>query len=317
VINKIPSVGVGACLVGSKVRYNGESKRKNRHIEHLGEHVQLQAFCPEVAIGMGVPRQTVRLVGDIGSVRLTDSATQTADYTQPMQAYAAEVMEKHPDMTGYILVKGSPSCGFDRVKRYNDKGNPVLSDSVGIFAAELRRLDPLLPVEEDGRLCDAGLRENFVNRVFAYQEWKAFRAGDVDHHGLIQYWSRYKYLVMSHHVPTYKAIGRLLSGSTVLPIQETATRFITLLMEGLGHMATRNTHSNVLQHIQGYLKRDLDSADKGEMNSLITQYRHGQIPLVVPLTLLHHHFRLHKSDYIDRQVYMQPYPAQLALRNLI
>ena len=189
-INDVPSVGVGACLVGSKVRYNGESKRKNRHIEKLGEHVKLQAFCPEVAIGMGVPRQTVRLVGDIGSVKLMDSATQTTDFTRPMLAYALDVLEKHPDMSGYILVKGSPSCGFGRVKRYNDKGNVVLNDSEGIFAAELRRLDPLLPVEEDGRLCDAGLRENFVNRVFAYHDWKVSSAESTDHHGLIQFWSR-------------------------------------------------------------------------------------------------------------------------------
>ncbi|MEH6582079.1 MAG: DUF523 and DUF1722 domain-containing protein [Halioglobus sp.] len=315
--HKLPNVGVGACLVGGKVRYNGESKRRSSHIDNLSEHVQLQAFCPEISIGMGVPRETVRLVGDLGTVRLMDSATQTADYTQPMKDYAATVLETHPDMAGYILVKSSPSCGFARVKRYNAKGNVVLNDSMGIFAAELRKLDPLLPLEEDGRLCDAGLRENFVNRVFAYNDWKTFLVGQIDHRGLIQFWSRYKYLVMSHHVPTYKAIGRLLSDSTAEPIANKAARFITLLMTGLSHLATRKTHSNVLQHIQGYLKKSLGTADKSEMNTLITQYRQGHIPLVVPVTLLRHHFRLHSSDYINRQVYMEPYPEQLALRNLI
>ncbi|MEH6592585.1 MAG: DUF1722 domain-containing protein, partial [Halioglobus sp.] len=200
---------------------------------------------------------------------------------------------------------------------YNAKGNVVLNDSMGIFAAQLRKLDPLLPLEEDGRLCDAGLRENFVNRVFAYNDWKTFLGGQLDHHGLIQFWSRYKYLVMSHHVPTYKEIGRLLSDSAVEPIDKKAARFITLLMSGLSHLATRKTHSNVLMHIQGYLKRSLGPGDKSEMNTLITQYRQGHIPLVVPVTLLRHHFRLHRSDYIDQQVYMQPYPEQLALRNLI
>ena len=314
---RIPTIGVGACLVGGKVRYNGESKRKNPHIERLNGHLNLQAFCPEIAIGMGVPRETVRLVGDLGAERLMDSATQSLDYTDPMRDYASSVMEKNPEMAGYILVKGSPSCGFERVKRYNDKGNAVLNDSVGIFAAQLRRLDPLLPCEEDGRLNDAGLRENFVNRVFAYHQWKEFSAGSVDHHGLIEFWSHYKYLLMSHHVPTYKEIGRLLSRSAATSIHETAKQFITLLMTGLGHMATRKSHCNVLQHIQGYLKRYLGPADKSEMNTLITQYRQGQVPLVVPITLLRHYFRLYKSGYIDRQVYMQPYPEQLALRNLI
>ncbi len=312
-----PTIGIGACLVGKPVRYNGESKRKNPHIEGLGEHVTLRSFCPEMGIGMTVPREPVRLVGDLGLERLMDSATQTHDYTEPMQEYAANVLKTAPELSGYILVKASPSCGYDRVKRYNTKGNAVLNDSMGIFAAELRKLDPLLPLEEDGRLHDAGLRENFVTRVYAYHEWKAFKQQPVTHPGLTEFWSRYKYLLMSHHVPTYKEIGRLLSNAKSAPLDETANTFIELLMSGLSRMATRNTHTNVLQHIRGYLKRQLETDEKQEMDALITQYRSGAVPLVVPLTLLRHHFKRHASDYIGKQVFMQPYPEQLSLRNLI
>ena len=312
-----PTIGIGACLVGHKVRFNGESKRKNAHIDNLKEHADMRTFCPEVGIGMGVPRETVRLVGDLGHERLMDSATQTIDYTEPMRAYAADIVSANPELAGYILVKGSPSCGFDRVKRYNAKGNAVLNDSVGIFTAELMKLDPLLPVEEDGRLNDAGLRENFVTRVFAYHDWKVFRTQPVSHHGLTQFWSRYKYLLMSQHVVTYKEIGRLLADAKARPDERTADMFIQLLMSGLVHVATRKSHTNVLQHIRGYLKRNLGASDKDEMDSLIMQYRSGHIPLIVPLTLLRHHFRRHDSQYINAQVYMQPYPEQLSLRNQI
>jgi len=312
-----PKIGIGACLVGSKVRYNGESKRKNPHIESLKEHTDIVPFCPEVGIGMGVPRETVRLVGELGHERIMDSATQTIDYTEPMRNFAARVVSSNQNLAGYILVKGSPSCGLARVKRYNANGNVVLNDAEGVFTQALRKLDPLLPLEDDGRLHDPVLRENFATRVYTYHDWKTFRGQPLSHHGLVQFWARYKYLLMSHDVPAYKEIGRLLANAKTRPIEETAALFIHRLMSGLGKAATRKSHTNVLQHIRGYLKRDLEKPEKQEMDSLIMQYSSGQIPLVVPLTLLRHHFRRHESDYIARQVYMQPYPEQLSLRNLI
>ncbi|MFK8047442.1 MAG: YbgA family protein [Halioglobus sp.] len=312
-----PKIGIGACLVGSKVRYNGESKRKNPHIESLKEHTDVVPFCPEVGIGMGVPRETVRLVGELGQERIMDSATQTIDYTDPMRNFAARVVSSNQNLAGYILVKGSPSCGLARVKRYNAKGNVVLNDAEGVFTQALRKLDPLLPLEDDGRLHDPVLRENFATRVYTYHDWKTFRLQPLSHHGLVQFWARYKYLLMSHDVPAYKEIGRLLANAKTRPIEKTAALFIHGLMSGLGKTATRKSHANVLQHIRGYLKRDLEKPEKQEMDSLIMQYSSGQIPLVVPLTLLRHHFRRHQSDYIARQVYMQPYPEQLSLRNLI
>ncbi|MEH6550723.1 MAG: DUF523 and DUF1722 domain-containing protein [Pseudomonadales bacterium] len=310
-----PVVGIGACLTGQKVRYNGDSKRKNQNIEALKGHIQLNAFCPEMGIGMGVPRATVRLVGEIGDLKIVDSNTQTIDYSAPMEAYAATVVENNPDMAGYILVKGSPSCGYERVKRYNDKGNVVTNDAMGLFAAELHRLDPLLPLEEDGRMHDHKLRENFVCRVYAYHEWKQLVAGGISHRRLITFWARYKYLVMAHHIASYKSIGQLLANAKAKPVDVIANEFIQLLMQALNNMATRKTRSNVLEHVRGYLKKQLSADDKQELSGLITQYRSGFIPLVVPLTLLRHHFKHHQNNYIDQQAFFLPYPDQLSLTN--
>jgi uncharacterized protein YbgA (DUF1722 family)/uncharacterized protein YbbK (DUF523 family) len=315
VISVKPIVGVGACLVGRPVRYNGESKRSNVHIDRLDEFVELRAFCPEMSAGLGVPRKPIRLVGDLGSLSLRDSDTQAIDYSQPVMALAESILAGEPMLAGYILVKGSPSCGYARVKRYNQDGNAVASDATGLFAAELMRLDPLLPVEEDGRLHDNQLRENFATRIYAYHDWKTLAAGDYSFHELQQFWVRYKYLVMAHHPASYRQIGRLLAGARRAPLPAVAAEFIQLLMQALNHLATRGSRTNVLQHIRGYLKRDLQTAEKGEVDELITQYREGHVPIVVPLTLMRHHFSKHRSDYIDQQVFMAPYPEQLGLRN--
>jgi uncharacterized protein YbgA (DUF1722 family)/uncharacterized protein YbbK (DUF523 family) len=313
--NDRPEIGIGACLVGQPVRYNGDSKRGNPHIESLQGELSVRAFCPEMAIGLGVPRETVRLVGEPGRLRLTDSATQRADHSAPMVDYAAQVLEKNPDLAGYILVKGSPSCGYQRVKRYNEDGNAVASDASGVFAATLMQLDPLLPLEEDGRLYDDRLRENFVSRVYAYHDWKKLRKAGLSRHRLTGFWARYKYQAMACDVAGYREIGRTLAESKDMSLEQLADRFIALLMRSLAKLPTRNSHSNVLQHLRGYLKRDLDSGDKRELDTLIGQYKSGVIPLVVPVTLLRHHFRKFENAYIDRQVYMQPYPEQLMLRN--
>jgi len=314
-MNPKPLIGIGACLIGQPVRYNGESKRRNPHIESLREHADLRPFCPEMGIGLGVPRQTVRLVGEPGRERLVDSDTGSHDHTEAMKAYARTVLQQEPRLAGYILVKGSPSCGYERVKRYNDKGHIAANDASGLFAAELMHLHPLLPVEEDGRLHDHSLRENFITRVYAWHDWQQFSAGAVDHHGLTRFWARYKYLVMAHHVEGYRRIGRLLANGKARPTAAIAEEFITLLMAALAKPATRKTHTNVLQHMRGYLKRELGEADKQELDEVIEHYRSGIVPLVVPLTLLRHHFRRHRSDYIQQQVFLRPYPEQLSLRN--
>lgn len=313
--NAVPKLGIGACLTGEAVRYNGVGKRANESVRRLSEHFSMRPFCPEVAIGLGVPREPIRLVGEAGSPRAMDSATQTHDYTDKLQTFAERVVRGEPDLCGYILVKGSPSCGYKRVKRYNESGNAVASDSAGVFASALQKEDPLLPVEEDGRLNDPALRESFVCRAMTYHDWKQLCAGGLTRHRLIEFYSRHKYLVMAHDYNSYKAIGRLLADAGNRELGELAAEFITALMAALARPANRRSHSNALLHITGYLKRVVSSRERQQLRELIQQYSAGLVPLVVPITMLRHHFSNHPDPYITKQTFLSPYPDTLQLRN--
>jgi uncharacterized protein YbgA (DUF1722 family)/uncharacterized protein YbbK (DUF523 family) len=312
-----PLMGIGACLAGQAVRYNGQTKSPNQHVRALGEHFLLRPFCPEAGIGMGVPRPPIHLVGTADRVRALDVDSHSNDFTDQLAAYAQKVLESSPDLCGYILVKGSPSCGYDRVKRYAESGYSVASDQQGVFAGALGRADPLLPCEDDGRLNDPSLRESFVTRAFTYHAWKALRREPLTAGRLVDFYSRYKYLAMAHHVPSYKALGQLVANAGKRPLEALADEFIQLLMSALQRRATRRSHTNVLFHMAGYLKRDLSSGQRQRLSELIEQYRLGQVPLVVPVTMLRHHFADHPNSYIEQQLFMTPYPDELKLRNLL
>ena len=315
--NTRPVVGIGSCLAGKAVRYNGQTKSPNQHVRSIGDNFELRAFCPEMGIGMGVPRAPIHLVGTDQAVRALDVDTHSNDFTDRLAGYADTVMQLAPDLCAYILVKGSPSCGYDRVKRYADNGHGIATDQQGIFAAALARADPLLPLEDDGRLNDPGLRESFVTRAYTYHEWKTLRAEGLSAHKIITFYSRYKYLVMAHHVPGYKAIGRLLADAGKQPIEQLADAFIAELMQSLAHRATQRSHTNVLFHLSGYLKKTVPAQERQRLKDLIEQYRLGHIPLVVPLTMLKHHFANSPNAYIDQQVFLAPYPDEMKLRNLL
>lgn len=312
-----PVMGIGSCLAGNAVRYNGETKRPNEHVRSICEHFEMRAFCPEMGIGMGVPRKPIHLVGLEHAVRALDVDTHSRDYTEQLAAYAARVLSQAPELCGYILVKGSPSCGFERVKRFTDTGHGVAADQQGIFAAALGRADPLLPLEDDGRLNDPGLRESFVTRAYTYHEWKQLVKAGLSTRRLVAFYSRYKYLVMAHHVPTYRELGQLVADAGKQPLEAQARAFVTRLMQGLSQCATRRTHANVLYHIAGYLKRDIPATERQRLTELIDQYRQGIVPLVVPITMLRHHFANNPNAYIDSQAFMAPFPDELKLRNLV
>ena len=312
-----PVMGIGSCLAGNAVRYNKQTKSPNQHVRAISENFEMRAFCPEMGIGMGVPRAPIHLVGSEDKVRALDVDTHSHDYTDQLAGYADTVLSLAPELCAYILVKGSPSCGFERVKRYAENGHSVASDQLGIFAAALGRADPLLPLEDDGRLNDPGLRESFITRAYTYHDWKQLLREGLTAHKLIEFYSRYKYLVMAHHVPSYKALGPLLANAGKQPLEDLSGSFIQTLMNGLRHRATRRSHSNVLFHLSGYLKRTVNSDERQRLKDLIEQYRLGHIPLVVPVTMLRHHFANNPNAYIDNQVFMAPYPDELQLRNLV
>lgn len=310
-----PRVAVGSCLVGQPVRFNGEHKRPNPYIEQLRAHVELLPLCPEVGIGLGVPRPTIRLVDVGGEDRAVDSKTGQQDYTGQLRDYADRQLDLAPDLCGYILVKGSPSCGMARVNRYHPDGRHLAAGGTGVYARRIMERDPLLPVEEDGRLHDHGLRESFISRVYLYFRWKQLQAEGLTPQKLIDFYADYKYLIMAHSVPAYQALGPLLADCKRRPLEELADQVIHLTMEALGRVVTRGGQANVLQHIQGYLKHKLSKKEKESLQSLILQYRQGIVPLIAPMTLLRHHFQRSPDPYIERQLFMRPYPEELALRS--
>ncbi len=313
----LPRIGVSACLLGQPVRYDGGHKRDAFLVGPLSEFVEYVPVCPEAAIGLGVPRPTIRLMGGIERPRLVGTADAGIDVTDRMEIYAEQQAARLGDLCGYILKKDSPSCGMERVKVFNDLGTHAERKGSGVFARILMQRLPLLPVEEEGRLNDAVLRENFVNRVWVRQRWLALRREGVSAARLIEFHTAHKYLVMAHSQAAYQRLGRRLSNLSGHDLEAVADAYIEELMHTLKRRVTRQRHVNVLQHIMGYLKKRIDSGDKAELAASIESYRRGETPLIVPVTLLRHYFRRHPDAYMERQVYLRPHPEKLGLRNAI
>ena len=309
-MKKIP-IGISSCLLGQNVRFDGGHKRDSYITGTLSQYFEFHPFCPEMGIGLGTPRPTLHLEKIDNAVRCTGVKDSKADVTERLRDYAELQKSLHADLCGYILKKDSPSCGMEKVKIYvNDIPN---RKGVGIYAEEMMRNNPLLPVEEEGRLGDAALRENFIQRVYVLYRWKLMLAVGIDAQSLIKFHARHKLIIMSHG--DYRDLGQLLAGVTKANAQEIADQYILLLMKKLKKVASRKNHVNVLQHIQGYLKKELNADDKAELCELIEAYRRGEVPLIVPLTLLKHHFRKCPDTYIEESYYMSPYPQELKLIN--
>lgn len=308
-------VGISACLLGEPVRFNGGHKESRLCSETLARHFEFVPVCPEVAIGLGTPRQPIRLVGDPDHPRAVGSVHAELDVTDALSAYGRQVATELHDICGFVLMQKSPSCGMERVKVYQANGHPIEGGGSGLFAHALMQARPDLPIEEDGRLNDPVLRENFLTRIFAYAEWQRLVASGVTRKALVEFHSRYKYQLMATDPVQYKALGRLVATVGKQPLEAFAPSYFSQLMAALKKTASRGTHTNVLQHLSGYLKRDLGTQDKQELQRLIDQYREGVVPLVVPMTLLKHHFRRHPDRYVATQVYLQPHPEDLSLRN--
>jgi len=308
------TIGVSACLLGNEVRFDGGHKRSRFITDTLAEYFVFAAFCPEVAIGMGTPRQPIRLTGDASNPEAVGVKTPELNVTRPLRAYGKKVAGEIDELCGFIFKKDSPSCGMERVKVYNDKDMPERSGT-GLFAREIMKAHPLLPVEEEGRLNDAVLRDNFITRVYVYARWKALIDTGLSKPGLLGFHASHKYLVMSHSTVMYHQLGRMLSDLTRAPLADVADRYIASLMQALCKPSTRKRHSNVLQHMLGYLKNNLDSAHRTDLDKTIDAYRRGEFPLIVPIRLLQHHFAIHPHPYINEQVYLNPHPQALLSRN--
>jgi len=281
----------------------------------LGPHVEWVRVCPEVEVGMGTPRETLRLVRQGDRVRMITTKSGV-DYTEAMEGWARTRVEalSFEDLAGYVLKKDSPSCGMERVKVYGGSGMPS-RDGRGLFAEALLCRFPNLPVEEEGRLSDPRLRENFIERVFAYRRLKELFRGRWTPGQLVAFHTAHKMALLAHSTSSYTVLGQLVAGAAGLPRQVLRAKYESLFMRTLAAVATPRRHANVLMHMAGHLKKRLDDASKRELLASINEYRRELVPLVVPLTLIRHYVRTFEVSYLAGQTYLEPHPRELMLRN--
>lgn len=308
-------LGVSACLLGQEVRYDGGHKRDSFLTDTLGEWVEWVPVCPEVELGLGIPRETIRLEGDAADPRLVAPRTRT-DHTQAMHRLARTRVAElaRLDLVGYVLKRGSPSCGMERVAVHGGSGPPARRGT-GLFARVLMDTLPLLPVEEEGRLQDAKLRENFVERIFAYARWKAAVAAGMTRGRLVAFHTAHKLLLLAHDPTAYRRLGPLVAHAKERPLRAVVADYAATFMRALATRATRARHANVLEHMLGYVSDGLVAAERQKLGTTIRDYRRGLVPLIVPVTLLKHHLRRQEVAYLAAQVYLDPHPKELMLRN--
>ena len=306
-------IGISACLLGERVRYDGGHKRDGFLVERFGRYVEWVPVCPEVESGMPVPRDFLRLVAVGDRVRMVTPATGR-DYTAGMQRYARERVRAlaTENLSGYVFKRGSPSCGVERVRVYRD-GIPG-SSGRGLFASTFMDANPTLPVEEEGRLNDPRLCENFVSRVFAYSRWQSL--GRLRRGKLAEFHAAHKFVLMAHSQEGLRRLGTIVGGAQEYPgIRALAETYWTEFSEVMKRTPSRRNHTNVLQHMAGFVSDKTDPEDRAELAEAIDRYRLERIPLIVPLTLLRHWVRRLRIGYLENQVYLDPHPDELMLLN--
>ncbi|MGD8594756.1 MAG: DUF523 and DUF1722 domain-containing protein [Gammaproteobacteria bacterium] len=298
-------VGISSCLLGQKVRFDGNHKHNKTVADQLSKHWHYVPICPEMAVGMGVPRRPIRLYGDVNFPRAIGVSDKTVDVTQALVEFGQQKAKELAQISGYIFKKGSPSCGMERIKVYHGENDLLSTKGVGLYARQIMDTNPLLPVEEEGRLADTGLRENFVQRVYVYHAWQQLMQAGLTARKLLQFHTQIKFTLLAHCELTYRQLGRLLADLSKHTLHEIANDYIGQLMQALKKPATRTRHCNVLMHIMGFLKHNLNSADKQELIEAIQHYKLGGVSIDVPMVLLRHHLRYAPSIYIEKQFYLR------------
>jgi uncharacterized protein YbgA (DUF1722 family)/uncharacterized protein YbbK (DUF523 family) len=309
------TIGISSCLLGEAVRYDGGHQKDAYITVALSRHFTWVSVCPEMELGLGAPRETIRLVGDAGAPRLLATQSGT-DLTEAMDTYARARVGGLGALrlSGYILKRASPSCGMERVKVYSESGVPSRAGR-GLFAQRLMDAYPLLPVEEEGRLSDLRLRDNFITRVFAYRRLRALVESGARPRDIVAFHTAHKFLLLAHSPVGSAKLGRLLGNLRSLPRAEWLARYEEGFMRALAVAATPRKHVNVLQHIVGFFKLRLSPAERRELGGLITDFAQGLVPLVVPITLINHYVARFAVSHIADQLYLSPHPKELMLRN--
>jgi uncharacterized protein YbgA (DUF1722 family)/uncharacterized protein YbbK (DUF523 family) len=308
-------IGVSRCLLGEAVRYDGGHKRDRFVTDVLSRHVEWVPICPEVEAGFGTPREAMRLVVDSGEPQLMTIGTNR-NRTKPLTLYTGRKLDslEQVHLSGYIFKKDSPSCGIDRVKLYNAQDTPSRG-GVGLFARAFKERFPLVPIEDEGRLCDPLLRDNFIERVFCYHRWQLLLQRPLRRQSIIVFHTNHKYLLLSHDRDSYQSLGRLVAQAHRYTSTDLSERYGIGFMKALAVKATKRKQVNVLHHLVGHLKDQLKPKERMELNAVIADYHQGLVPLIVPITLIKHYVSMYEIEYIQNQIYLNPHPNELMLRN--
>ena len=308
-------IGISTCILGENVRFDGGHKRDRFVTDTLGQFLEFVPVCPEVECGLGIPRESMRLVGDPESPRLMTNRTKI-DHTERMITWAQKRVREleMEDLCGFIFKSRSPSSGMERVRVYNEKGIPAKT-GVGMFARIFMEHFPLLPVEEDGRLHDIRLRENFIERIFALKRWRDLLGEKKSRGRLVAFHTQHKLLILSHSQKHSRILGKLVAAAKSISPTQLYPQYQALFLEALKLKTTVKKNINVLQHMMGYFKKQLSADEKQELLETFDQYREGYIPLIVPLTLISHYVRKYDQPYLKQQIYLNPHPVELKLRN--
>ncbi|CAG9000971.1 MAG: hypothetical protein CENE_02979 [Candidatus Celerinatantimonas neptuna] len=310
-------LGVSACVIGEKVRFDGGHKSSAFLVDELAPWVDFVSFCPEMSAGLGSPRPAIRLVLVDDYIRVQGASRRSLDVTESLLSAVDSLTIKARDLTGFVFCAKSPSCGMERVKVYQPSGDPLPQMRPGVFAGKLMVSYPQIPCEETGRLNDRLLRESFLCRLFCHGDWQQLCKDGLTRASLVEFHSRYKLLLMAHSPEHYRKIGPMLADLRGKDLIVLGEQYIRCLMDGLAITATRKKHTNVLMHIQGYFKRQLSSVDKKALTEMILRYQQGLLPLSAPLEMLCHHLRHFPDDYLQLQTYFQPYPIELVTKSVI
>jgi uncharacterized protein YbgA (DUF1722 family)/uncharacterized protein YbbK (DUF523 family) len=307
-------LGISMCLLGEKVRFDGGHKRERFLTDVLGEYFSWVPVCPELEVGMGIPREAVRLVGTPARPQMV-GVRSGEEWTERMETYSEKRVREIAalDLSGFIFKSDSPSCGMERVKVYAKNGMPSKTGR-GLFAQVFMRESPLVPVEEEGRLNDARIRDNFIVRVFSYHRYQRLLK-NYSRRALVEFHTVHKYLMLAHSPKHYDELGRLVARQASMAPAELKAQYGTLFMEGLSVLSTAKKNTNVLQHILGFLRESLTEGERNDILAQIEDYRTELVPLVVPLTLIKHYVKKHRIRYIEDQIYLNPHPKELMLRN--
>jgi uncharacterized protein YbgA (DUF1722 family)/uncharacterized protein YbbK (DUF523 family) len=308
-------LGISTCLLGEPVRYDGGHKRDRFITDTLGEYVEFVPVCPEVECGLGTPRESMRLEGDPAAPRLVTSRTKM-DHTERMTVWARKRLKdlEKEDLCGFIFKSDSPSSGMERVRVYNEKGMPE-KKGVGVFARMFMGHFPLLPVEEEGRLHDPRVRENFIESIFAFKRWRDLLKDRPDRGELVTFHTKHKLLILSHSPKQHRLMGKLVAEAKRIPPERLYRKYEALLVAALRVKTTVKRNTNVLHHMMGYFKKELTPDEKQELLEVIDGYHQGLVPLIVPITILKHYVRKYDQSYLKDQAYLNPHPVELKLRN--